>query len=299
MVKETIRRLLKEKRAVLLAHNYQPPEIQDVADLCGDSLELSIKASETDAAIIVFCGVHFMAETASILSPEKIVLLPSRNAGCPMADMITPEALSAKLAELGPMPVVTYVNSPASVKAISTVCCTSANVVNVVNSLDAPEILMTPDRNLAAYAASKTPKTIHAWDGYCPIHDHLTIDAVEKARKAHPGALFMAHPECRKIILDSADTVLSTSGMIRFAKTSSHRSFIVGTEVGLIHALQKACPDKAFHPVSQDMICPDMKKIRLEDVIRSLETLEGRVKVPESIRVPALESVRRMIGIAG
>ena len=299
MVKETIRRLLKERRAILLAHNYQPPEIQEVADLCGDSLELSIKASETDAAVIVFCGVHFMAETASILSPEKTVLLPRLNAGCPMADMITPEALSAKLAELGPMPVVTYVNSPASVKAMSTVCCTSANVVAVVNSLDAPEILMTPDRNLASYAASQTRKIIHAWEGYCPIHDRLTPEAVTAARKAHPDAVFMAHPECRKAILDMADAVLSTSGMIRFAKTSPHRAFIVGTELGLMHALQKTCPDKAFYPASERMICPDMKKIHLEDVIRSLETLEGQVKVPESVRVPALESVRRMIGIAG
>lgn len=298
-MKETIRRLLKERRAILLAHNYQPPEIQDVADLCGDSLELSIKASETDAAVIVFCGVHFMAETASILSPDKTVLLPRMNAGCPMADMITPEALTAKLAELGPMPVVTYVNSPASVKAISTVCCTSANVVNVVNSLDAPEILMTPDRNLARYAASQTAKIIHAWEGYCPIHDRLTPEAVAAARKMHPDAVFVAHPECRKAILDMADAVLSTSGMIRFAKTSPHQSLIVGTEAGLIHALQKACPDKAFYPASADMICPDMKKIHLEDVIRSLETLDGQVRVPEAVRVPALEAVRRMIGIAG
>ncbi len=296
-MKEAIRRLLKKRRAILLAHNYQPPEIQEVADLCGDSLELSIKASETDAAVIVFCGVHFMAETASILSPEKTVLLPSLNAGCPMADMITPQALLAKLAELGPMPVVTYVNSPASVKALSTVCCTSANVLAVVNCLDESEILMTPDRNLASYAASQTTKTIHAWQGYCPIHDRLTPEEVTAARTAHPEALFMAHPECRKVILDLADAVLSTSGMIRLARTSQHRAFIVGTESGLIHALQKACPDKAFFPVSASMICPDMKKIHLEDVIRSLETLEGQVKVPESVRVPALESVRRMIGI--
>ncbi len=298
-MKETIRRLLKERRAILLAHNYQPPEIQEVADLCGDSLELSIKASETDAEVIVFCGVHFMAETASILSPEKTVLLPRLNAGCPMADMITPETLLAKLKELGPMPVVTYVNSPASVKALSTICCTSANVVAVVNSLDAPEILMTPDRNLASYAACQTTKTIHAWEGYCPIHDRLTPEAVVAARKAHPDAVFMAHPECRKAVLDMADSVLSTSGMVRFAKASPHQSFIVGTELGLMYALKKACPDKAFYPASESMICPDMKKIHPEDVIRSLETLEGQVKVEESVRLPALEAVRRMIGITG
>lgn len=298
-MKEKIRRLLKERRAILLAHNYQPPEIQEVADLCGDSLELSIKASETDAEVIVFCGVHFMAETASILSPDKTVLLPRLNAGCPMADMITPETLLAKLKELGPMPVVTYVNSPASVKALSTICCTSANVVAVVNSLDAPEILMTPDRNLARYAACQTTKTIHAWEGYCPIHDRLTPEAVVAARKAHPDAVFMAHPECRKAVLDMADSVLSTSGMVRFAKASPHLSFIVGTELGLMYALKKTCPDKSFYPASDSMICPDMKKIRPEDVVRSLETLEGLVKVEASVRVPALEAVRRMIGIAG
>jgi len=191
------------------------------------------------------------------------------------------------------------VNSPASVKALSTVCCTSANVLAVVESLDAREILMTPDRNLARYAASQTSKIIHAWEGYCPIHDRLTPEMVMAARKVHPDAVFMAHPECHKAILDMADTVLSTSGMIRYATTSPHRSFIVGTETGLIHALQKASPDKAFYPVSTGMVCPDMKKIHLTDVITSLETFEGQVKVPESIRVPALESVRRMIAIAG
>jgi quinolinate synthase len=298
-VKEKIRKLLKERRAVLLAHNYQPPEIQDVADLCGDSLELSIKASQTDAEIIVFCGVHFMAETASILSPDKIVLLPRLDAGCPMADMITAESLSEKLKTLGPLPVVTYVNSPASVKALSTICCTSANVLAVAESLSESEILMTPDRNLARYAASRIAKTIHVWDGCCPIHDRLTPETVTAAKAAHPDAVFMAHPECRKNVLDMADVILSTSGMIRYAITSQHRAFIVGTEIGLMYALQKACPDKTFYPVSSDMVCPDMKKIQLKDVIRSLETLEGQVKVPEPERELALEAVRRMIAITG
>lgn len=298
-MKETIRKLLKERRAILLAHNYQPPEIQDVADLCGDSLELSIKDSQTDAEIIVFCGVHFMAETASILSPEKIVLLPRLDAGCPMADMITPESLLKKLKTVGPLPVVTYVNSPASVKALSTVCCTSANVLAVAESLSESEILMTPDRNLARYAASQTSKTIHLWDGYCPIHDRLTPETVTAAKTAHPDAVFMVHPECRKNVLDMADVILSTSGMIRYAQTSPYCAFIVGTETGLMHALRKTCPDKTFYPVSADMVCPDMKKIQLKDVIRSLETLEGQVKVPESERLAALEAVRRMIAITG
>lgn len=190
-----IKSLTAERNAIILAHNYQPPEIQDVADLCGDSLELSRKAAQTDAEVIVFCGVHFMAETASILSPQKTVLLPRLDAGCLMADMITAEALQAKLESLPPMPVVTYVNSTADVKALSTVCCTSANVVQVVNSLDADEMLLTPDRNLAMYAASQTGKKIHIWDGYCPTHEWLTPEDVNKARAEHPDAVFIAHPE--------------------------------------------------------------------------------------------------------
>ena len=295
IMKKIIKNLLKGKRAILLAHNYQPPEIQDMADLCGDSLELSIKASRTDADIIVFCGVHFMAETASILSPDKTVLLPRMSAGCPMADMITAESLSEKLAELGNMPVVTYINSPASVKALSTVCCTSANVLNVVNSLDAPEILITPDRNLARYAASQTAKTVHVWDGCCPIHDRLALPDLMAAKQFHPEAVVMIHPECRKEVLDMADVILSTSGMISYARSSIHQSFIVGTETGIMYALQTACPDKQFYPASVNMVCRDMKKISLEDIIVSLETLGGQVKVPETIRIPALQAVQRMI----
>lgn len=292
---EKIKSLVKERNAVILAHNYQPPEIQDIADLCGDSLELSIKASKTDAEVIIFCGVHFMAETASILSPRKTVLLPRRDAGCLMADMITAEGLAAKIAALPPMPVVTYVNSTADVKALSTICCTSANVVKVANSLDVEEMLMTPDRNLALYAAAQTGKKIHAWDGYCPSHERLLPEDVLAARKAHPEAEFMAHPECRPDIHAMADVIASTSGMIRHATASKARSFIVGTEVGLIHPLQKANPGKQFFPASQKMLCKNMKKISLEDVVRSLETMEGEVKVPEDIRMPALEAVQRML----
>ena len=297
VMKDAVRKLLKEKHAILLAHNYQPAEIQDAADLCGDSLELSIRASRTDAEIIVFCGVHFMAETASILSPEKLVLLPRMDAGCPMADTITPESLSAKLAELGPMPVVTYVNSPASVKAMSAVCCTSANVLQVVNSLDAHEILMTPDRNLAMYAAQHTDKTIHIWEGCCPIHDRLTSEDITRARQTYPDALVITHPECRKHVVDMADAVLSTSGMIRYARDSKCSAFIVATENGLLHTLRQMCPDKTFYPAAAHMICQDMKKISLEDVIHSLETLDGQVNVPESVRIPALAAVQRMIAI--
>ena len=292
-----IKKLATERKAIILAHNYQPPEIQDLADLCGDSLELSRKAAQTDAEVIVFCGVHFMAETASILSPQKTVLLPRQDAGCLMADMITAEALQAKIDSLPPMPVVTYVNSTADVKAISTVCCTSANVVQVVNSLDAPEMLLTPDRNLAMYAASRTGKQIHIWEGYCPTHEWLTPDDVAAARTAHPGAVFLAHPECRPEILELADVIASTSGMLRHASESPQKEFIVGTEQGILHPLRKANPDKQFYPASEKMICRNMKKISLEDVLRSLEEMSGEVKVPEEIRIPALKAVERMIAI--
>lgn len=292
-----IKQLLKEKNAIMLAHNYQPPEIQDCADLCGDSLELSRKAAQTDAEVIVFCGVHFMAETASILSPDKTVLLPRHDAGCLMADMITAEALAVKKESLPEMPVVTYVNSTADVKAISTICCTSANVVQVAESLDVDEMLMTPDRNLAMYAASRTGKKIHIWDGYCPTHEWLKTEDVAKARAKHPKAVFLAHPECRPEILEIADVIASTSGMIRPAESAKEKEFIIGTEMGLLHPLKKACPDKVFHPASKKMICKNMKRISLEDVVKSLENMTGEVKVPEEIRIPALAAVERMLAI--
>ena len=294
----TIKKLLQDKNAILLAHNYQPPEIQDVADLCGDSLELSIKAAQTDADIIVFCGVHFMAETASILSPHKTVLLPRLDAGCLMADMIEPEALQAMRDKLPPMPVVTYVNSTAAVKALSTICCTSANVVDVVNSLDETEMLLAPDRNLAMYAASQTNKKIHVWDGYCPTHEWLKPADVARAKAEHPDAVFMAHPECRPEILEIADVIRSTSGMLRYARETEARAFIVGTEIGLLYPLQQQNPGKEFYPASTKMTCKNMKKISLEDIIRSLENMEGDVKVPADIRRKAIQAVQRMVDLS-
>ncbi len=297
-IKEKIRHLLKEKNAIMLAHNYQPPEIQDLADLCGDSLELSIKAAQTDAEVILFCGVHFMAETASILSPDKTVLLPVKDAGCPMADMVTPGQLKAELDELPPMPVVTYVNSSASVKALSTICCTSANAIDVVESLKENELLMVPDRNLAMYTALNTKKKIHLWEGYCPVHEGLTAETCIKVKDKYPDAVFMAHPECRPEVLELADVTTSTSGMIRYAAESENESFIVGTEAGLIYALQTANPGKKFYPASAGMECIDMKKITIEDIAKSLEFTEGEVKVPENIRQPALKAVQRMIDLS-
>ncbi len=298
IIQQKIENLKKKQNAIILAHNYQPPEIQEIADLCGDSLELSIKASKTDADVIVFCGVHFMAESASILSPEKTVILPKMTAGCPMADMITPDKLKAKIDALGNPPVVTYVNSPASVKALSTICCTSANVVKVVNSLREDELLMTPDRNLARYAASKTTKKIHLWEGYCPIHNNLKPEDVKKAKKTYPNALFIAHPECPVDVLDLADEVTSTSGMIRFTKESQYTEFIIGTEVGLLYPLKKFNPEKTFYPVLDSMYCEDMKKITLGDVANSLEHLTNQVKVAEKVRIMALKAVQRMIELS-
>jgi len=294
-MKDKIKALAKKRNAIILAHNYQPPEIQDIADLCGDSLELSIKASKTTADIIVFCGVHFMAETAYILSPDKIVLLPATDAGCPMAEMINPVSLQKKKKALGNIPVVTYVNSSAAVKAVSDVCCTSANVIKVVESINADEILMTPDKNLALFAASRTSKKIHLWDGFCPFHNTLTAKDVTKAKTDHPEALFIAHPECPPEVLTLADSIQSTSGMIKFAGESLHPSFILGTENGLLYPISKAYPGKKFYQTKKKMVCRDMKKITLEKILLSLETLSGRVTVPKDIRKKAWGAVQKMI----
>jgi len=296
-MEKKIKQLAGEKNAIILAHNYQPPEIQDIADLCGDSLELSIKASKTKADIIVFCGVHFMAETAFILCPEKTILLPNTDAGCPMADMVDPISLAAKKTDLGNIPVITYVNSSAAVKAVSDICCTSANVIKVVDSIDGDEILMTPDKNLARYAAANTHKKIHLWEGYCPFHNILTAKDVKKARKDHPNACFIAHPECPPEVLALADSIQSTSGMIKFAGQSDHFSFIIGTETGLLYPISKAYTEKKFFPASEKMVCKDMKKITLENIWDSLENLTGQIKVPEDIRKNALGAVQKMIDL--
>jgi len=292
---QQIRDLAKAKKAIILAHNYQPAQIQDVADLCGDSLEMSIKAAATDADMIVCCGVRFMAETAAILCPDKIVLMPNPDAGCPMADMVTPQALAGRRDALGGIPVITYVNSSAAVKAVSDICCTSANVIKVVNALEGDEVLMAPDRNLARYAAANTDKKIHLWEGYCPFHNDLTVETVNASKAAHPKALFVAHPECPPNVLELADSIRSTSGMIRFAGESPADQFILGTETGLIHAISKAYPEKAFFPVSDQLVCTDMKKTRLQDIVNCLENMSGQVKIEETIRIKAMAAVEKMI----
>ncbi len=293
-----IRKLVKEKNAIILVHNYQRPEVQDVADLCGDSLELSLKASQTDADVIVFCGVHFMAETASILCPDKKVLLPALDAGCPMADMITARDLKEKKASMTDTIVVSYVNTTADVKAESDICCTSANAIQVAESVDpAYEILMTPDRNLAQYTANNTKRKISYWDGYCPIHNRLTPEQVSKVKNEHPGAVFMAHPECPPDVLEMADVIKSTSGMLAYAAESGKREFIVGTEVGILYPMSRANPDKTFIPADPEMRCVDMNKTGLPEILNSLTTLQHEVKVPEDVRKKAKKAVDRMLAI--
>lgn len=295
---EKIRELKERRKAIILAHNYQPGAIQDLADLTGDSLELSRRAALTQAEVIVFCGVHFMAETAAILNPQKTVLLPNIEAGCRMADMITVRDMLAIRAENPGVPIITYVNSSAAVKAESTVCCTSANVLKVVESFPEGPVYMAPDQNLALYAAANTNREVRYWHGFCPVHHGLSAEQVRRKKREHPEALVLAHPECTPEVLRIAERVASTSGMIRFVNESSHDSFIIGTEVGILHQMQKQNPQKRFYPASRRMVCPNMKKITLKHVLAALERLEPRVSVPEEIRVRALGAVERMLAVS-
>jgi quinolinate synthase len=294
---QEVRRWLAKQNAILLAHNYQPAEIQDIADFTGDSLGLSIAAAKTPAGIIVFAGVQFMAETAAILCPDKLVLLPRLDVGCYMADTITPESLKARKAELPGVPVVTYVNSSAAVKAESDICCTSANAVKVVNSLPGSQVLMVPDKNLALYTARHTGKQVFTWAGCCNIHDSLTAQEVQKAKAAHPGALFLAHPECRPEVLDLADAIRSTTGMLQFVRRSEVQEFIIGTEMGILHTLKKENPGKSFFSPSPHLICPDMKRITLDDLIAALQEKCYHITIPEEMRRRALLAVERMLAV--
>jgi quinolinate synthase len=299
VLQKEIRQLLKEKNAVLLAHYYQRAEIQEIADILGDSLALSMEAARTDAEVLVFAGVHFMAESASILSPDKTVLLPKPDAGCPLADMITPEKLLTARKNHPHAAVVTYINSSAAIKAMSDICCTSANAVKIVNSLrDAKEILMVPDGNLACYVAGLTDKKIIPWDGYCPVHHHLTVEDVLKRKEKYPRATFAAHPECRPEVLALADYVGSTTGIIRYAGQEGFKEMLVGTEQGVFYQLKKQNPGKTFIPISDQMICADMKKITLKDILAAITEMKTVVKVPEEVRIPAKKALDRMLAIS-
>jgi quinolinate synthase len=319
-LQDQILSLKKQKHAIILAHNYQRDEVQDIADFVGDSLELSRIAATQACDMIVFCGVNFMAESASILSPDKTVLLPEVEANCPMADMIQvdsprpvrkrfpgfdappflfpPEFTLKNIKKQYPgTPVVTYVNTTADIKAESDICCTSANVVKVIESLPGDRVICIPDKNLSAWAAKNTKKKVIAWDGFCHVHERVTPEDVAKARKEHPEALVMAHPECRIEVLEIADHVTSTSGMLRFATSSDAESFVVGTEIGLLYRLRKENPDKMFYPLRKDMICPNMKKTTLHSVLRAFQEHTHLVKVPEHIRIPAKIALDRMLAI--
>ncbi|MBN2248461.1 MAG: quinolinate synthase NadA [Coriobacteriia bacterium] len=293
-----VRELARERDAVIFAHNYQRAEVQQVADIVGDSLELARRASEADAAVIVLAGVRFMAETAAILATGKTVLLPHTGAGCPMADMITAAHLSDWKAEFPGVPVVMYVNSSAEVKALTDVCCTSANAVEVVRSLGSPRVLFAPDRNLGAWVAAQLPEIeVIAWNGYCPVHDEVTLERVRDAQALHPDAVVIAHPECRPEVSAAADAVLSTSQMMRYAAEAEASEFIVVTEAGLLHGLQAAAPEKRFYHLAPAMICADMKLTRLEHVRDALADLSGEVVVPAAVADAARASLERMTAI--
>ncbi|MBM3306517.1 MAG: quinolinate synthase NadA [Candidatus Aminicenantes bacterium] len=289
--------LKRRKNAVILAHNYQLPEVQDAADFVGDSLELSRRAAALDAGTIVFCGVHFMAETAAILSPEKTVLLPDLAAGCPMADMITARELRAWKEQVPGRKVVCYVNTSAEVKAESDICCTSSNAVGVVNSLGVDEVLFVPDKNLAAYVARETGKRIIPWDGYCYVHHKFKAEDVRAARSAHPGAEVWVHPECPLEVIDLADRTLSTGKMVAEAGKTACREVVLGTEKGIIHRLKKENPEVRFIPLRESALCVHMKMTTLDKVLAALEAEVHRVTVPPDIAERARGAIEAMLKI--
>ncbi|MDI6793646.1 MAG: quinolinate synthase NadA [bacterium] len=294
---EKINQLRKERNAVILAHNYQRPEIQDIADLAGDSLDLSRRAAKTDADVVVFCGVRFMAETAAIVSPQKKVLLPAKEADCPMVRAVSRQAVIEMKRQHPGATTVCYVNTSAEVKAEADICCTSANVVKVVASLGDEEILFIPDKHLGAYAAHKTGKNICSWDGFCPTHFLLSPEDVKHQMEKYPEAEVLVHPECRFEVIELAHQALSTNGMVTYVKESSAKEFIIGTENGLIYRLAKENPDKKFYPASESMICPNMKLTTLERVAHSLETMEYEIVIPDEVRQPAQEALNRMLAV--
>ena len=293
-----IRHLLKERNAVLLAHNYMRDDIQEIADITGDSLQLSQEAAKTDADVIVFCGVHFMAESAAILSPGKTVLLPRPDAGCPMADMVDVSGLQELKKRHPGVPVVTYVNSSAAVKAESDICCTSANAVSVVKSLPDQKLIFTPDRNLGRWIARFTPdKEFIHWDGYCPTHERLTAEKVRQIKSEYPDALFICHPECAPEVSALADHVCSTSGMYSYCRKSPAKQFIIGTEAGILYKLRMENPDKEFILASPALICPNMKLTSLDDLLLCLQTMQPVITVTEEVRQKAKAALDRMLAV--
>ncbi len=296
-IKDKIAKLKKEKNAVILSHNYQIGDVQDVADYIGDSLGLSQKAAQVDAKIIVFCGVRFMAETAKILAPEKTILIPDVRAGCPMADMITASELLEWKRNYPGSKVVCYVNTTAEVKAECDICCTSSNAVKVVNSLTADEILFAPDKNLAAYVARYTKKKIIPWDGYCYVHRYIKARDIREKRNLHPEAEVWVHPECLPEVIDLADKVLSTGKMVQEVRKTKKKEVIIGTETGIVYRMKKENPTKNFYPARDTALCFNMKKIDLRKVLRSLENMIHKVEVPLEISQKARGAIERMVEI--
>jgi len=297
-LKQKITGLAREKNAIILAHNYQADEIQDIAHYTGDSLELSRIAADNDADIIVFCGVHFMAESAAILSPHKKVLLPDSTAGCPMADMADPDDLKAMKEKYPDAKVVTYINSSAAVKALSDVICTSANAIKIVQRIDADRIIFVPDRNLGSYAQRFTDKEIILWDGYCPAHDGFRADELADRKREYPDAVVMVHPECNSAVIDMADHVLSTGQMVTFVRDTDAKKIIVGTEIGMIHRLRAEAPQIGFIAASEEFICADMKKITLEKLYTSMLNEETVITVNDSIREKAGAALQKMLELS-
>jgi quinolinate synthase len=293
-----IYRLKKQKNAVILVHNYQPEDIHKIADYAGDSLGLSVKASTTKAEVIIFCGVDFMAETAKILSPDKKVILPESGATCPMAEMITAAQLKALKEKHPGIPVVTYVNSTAEVKAESDICCTSSNAVKVVKSLEAPKVIFTPDRNLADYVQKQTGIEIIKWNGFCPTHERIKKDTVMAIKEKYPSAIFMAHPECRPEVVKLADYAVSTGGMFEVVSKSKHKTFIVGTEIGMLYPLSREFPGKEFISADSRAVCKNMKKNTLKKVLSSLKSLEPAIEIESRVAKRARRALQRMVEVS-
>lgn len=296
-ISEKIKELKKQRNAVILVHNYQRQEVQEIADFSGDSLELSRKAAGTKAEVIVFCGVHFMAETASILSPDKKVLLPDLGSGCPMADMINRQQLIQFKKDNPGATVVTYINSTAEVKAETDICCTSSNAVKVVKSIDNDKIIFCPDRNLGSYVQKVLNKKLILWQGFCPTHMRMLPEYVIEKKQKYPDALVLVHPECMPETVELADEVLSTTGIMNYVDQSSHNEFIIATENEITFNLRKKYPGKIFHAVTDLAVCPNMKKNTLEKVLWTLQDMKNEIKVPEEVRVLAYKPIKRMIDI--
>lgn len=299
-IEELKARILELKRklnAVIVAHNYQRPEVQDIADFVGDSLELARKCTQVNAEVIVFCGVHFMAENAAILNPTSVVLLAEATAGCPMADMIDVYELREWKARYPGAAVVCYVNSTAAVKAESDICCTSANAVKVVEALPHDEILFIPDQHLGHYISTKTKKRIILYPGYCITHRRLSAEHVLRAKRLYPEAKVIVHPECVSEVIALADAVLSTSQMVRYVKESDSSVFLIGTEEGLLHRLKKENPDKTFYLISPGLVCPNMKRTRLDTILRTMEEMRNRIVIPEEVRLKAKKALDNMLAV--